>query len=1418
MASQFAAPQQEEIFHVYGGNDFQYSNFEYNPNNHYKDERNGRASVPNYMKPTQASRRRAKSADARPQYRNTSSTSSSSKSRALEQQKSYEDRLLDELLEQQFDLEHQQDIDVQRLPPQQQATTTTTQTTTTYQGPQMQLPTQDGDHFMDPNLEEPTERIHFEREMHNPFSSGGAKRLEQPLDRQTPKYSKEETEEEFFNPFGGEWSPEDDKRRWDMPYEPSSSTYPAPNNPATQQQKVQGTRSFPDTSPTYPTPTNSSSQTQSVHGTKSFPSSSRKSSSTASKSQKSQHTGGDWRSTVMKSTMVLKPKTKAVKEQVKAITNKLSSAMSSARSRSQIPTYSKSSQPRSKSQPPPARKNRGQYVADSGIMRRQQQNNNPIPTTNATPRSKDDYGSFDVEYDFYGDGFAQSRTFSHDGSQSDHGFRVIRPERPRNPQMQIKPDAVAPSYTSKRPAPVSYSQYLATSKIPSTKGGAFSKVSPTSVMDSIQNNSNVHWSNRLEPASTPRTIEDNPQSILRKRYPGSINDHDYLIEPTPVDFRDGSGMSLSPIENRTSPAQPQHQNMRTAQPAKSADESDLMSIAYSEFIESVAAVVIQTTVRRFLAKLLVDKLRVQVAAARKYRYNRKRIEGKTITPRPVKVPSVQRTSVQSRSRNRVQQLQQEEESMANTGMEYQLFVFAAIRIQSVFRGWFVRDIIKIEHYCATIIQKNARGLVYRNQYQYDLFRIIMAQSVVRRFLVCRDLYVVAPDPEVRRVLDFAAAMIQARWRGFVAEMRYFQNYRDVLLVQSVVRRWLAIRLVRAIQSLDQHQQKKSTGNNRFGKYGARHSLGNVRVHAHEPVPVVPVQPKSTGTHTSSKWSNTRNVPWQQPSSSSNTTITHSASTEERGSTTSQAKHDVPTGMGSIAKRRAMFESKRLNTVQQEDASKEKAAAAKAELKAMQRKVGVRPSPGTQSISSHPQRAKSMSGRIQNPLSKKNWGPDFRPNTKVVGRVSTFESSSGSVVASDVETEVQSNRTSTSRLLQGWRDREKSNSFDQRNSFDMTSERATTTATEYHGRSSNTRLSTGTIGLSKYLGGKTEHQEAVAPLSHGGGMVHRPPNPSHEQCSNPNSDPEPSFQDIMRSKRSPKESIRIQQIEEVFIKVGLMRPVNRPLLNANVGQPQPSKVERTYLSSPLRKVNNTKVEQSPSGTQAMKNQLPWRVQPSRSLDSSSPKTERKLFHDEPDSGNDNGNSSNEQAQSQAALKIWRNARQPPHANSNSNSNSSRAQQLPPRQQQQQSSGVERRSLGGVGVGANPSPVNERSKNLLNSLGINTSYTSEVSTDVSDMENSPSPAFLRRFQKVTPDSPVPKTNLFGAPEVQSQNKVVSTVNQNHPQRPVFSQFQIQKQAERSQEDQIKIDAMHAVFEKVGLMKSVASIYLYTVVDNE
>lgn len=281
------AAQEEEVFDVYGGNDFQYSNFEYNPNK--KDDtttRKGRSSVPNYMKPTQSSssRKRASSADARPQYH---------RRQQITQTKSYEDRLLDQLLQQKFEY----DLDVPTQQQQQQAV---------YKGPHMQLSTQDGDHFMDPNFDEPVERIHFER--NNPFAGGATTQHEQPLeqppDMKTPQHLQQQQQQGTFDPFGGGWSPEDDKRRWDMPYNPSA-TYPATTtNTSTQQQQqqIQETKSFPDSSAQYPAPTSQQQQPLKVQVSKTFPASNHGQSIAAESNKSEQRT--DWKSNVLKTTMV----------------------------------------------------------------------------------------------------------------------------------------------------------------------------------------------------------------------------------------------------------------------------------------------------------------------------------------------------------------------------------------------------------------------------------------------------------------------------------------------------------------------------------------------------------------------------------------------------------------------------------------------------------------------------------------------------------------------------------------------------------------------------------------------------------------------------------------------------------------------------------------------------------------------------------------------------------------------------------------------------------------------------------------------------------------------------------------------------------------------------------------------------------
>jgi IQ calmodulin-binding motif len=111
------------------------------------------------------------------------------------------------------------------------------------------------------------------------------------------------------------------------------------------------------------------------------------------------------------------------------------------------------------------------------------------------------------------------------------------------------------------------------------------------------------------------------------------------------------------------------------------EDANLISDA---FIEAVGAIVLQTAIRRFLAMRMAERLRM---ASRHQPPNTS--------------PSC---SEPSRSRNRAPQAEisaltiDQEQSTHTDPMEQEDFFYdlAAIQIQSVFRGWWVRDSINVD--------------------------------------------------------------------------------------------------------------------------------------------------------------------------------------------------------------------------------------------------------------------------------------------------------------------------------------------------------------------------------------------------------------------------------------------------------------------------------------------------------------------------------------------------------------------------------------------------------------------------------------------------------------------------------------------------------------------------------------------------
>lgn len=298
---------------------------------------------------------------------------------------------------------------------------------------------------------------------------------------------------------------------------------------------------------------------------------------------------------------------------------------------------------------------------------------------------------------------------------------------------------------------------------------------------------------------------------------------------------------------------------------KTADETSVAS-AFA-FIQTVAAIVIQTAVRRYQATCLAEDLSFS-----------KRYEGDIVDSYVSKTPKgttrqlfseIEDDNDTINSRQALLAPNVSYESVSDSPYHgsmgdafLSLYEQAAVRIQAVFRSFWVRDSLDVDHYCATILQKWVRRHVRRRDFEKKSRQIIIVQSWWRRN-IARDyageiiFYVVwiqavyrgyrarqlsqqlellkksKQQLQVQRALQSrreyfiqtrkeplatkkydcgdrlpqkddmvavrAAIKIQSRWRMFVCECAFIRSLVDILIAQTVVRRWLASRLVASIR-------------------------------------------------------------------------------------------------------------------------------------------------------------------------------------------------------------------------------------------------------------------------------------------------------------------------------------------------------------------------------------------------------------------------------------------------------------------------------------------------------------------------------------------------------------------------------------------------------------------------------------------
>lgn len=208
------------------------------------------------------------------------------------------------------------------------------------------------------------------------------------------------------------------------------------------------------------------------------------------------------------------------------------------------------------------------------------------------------------------------------------------------------------------------------------------------------------------------------------------------------------------------------------------------------FIETVAAIVIQTALRRFLAVLYAEELRHARA-----------------------LPDAKHSKEKDRSfeDSATQGGAREVDISAEHALDM-MFELAAVQIQSVFRGFWVRDCLDVDHYCANVIQTAYRGHCCRENYRQNLLRIIVVQSWWRRNIARDEAATILAYVTIVQALfrgyrcrarrcsmEMAATTIQSTWRAFAGQSDFIRTLVDVLIVQSIVRKWLARRRAAALR-------------------------------------------------------------------------------------------------------------------------------------------------------------------------------------------------------------------------------------------------------------------------------------------------------------------------------------------------------------------------------------------------------------------------------------------------------------------------------------------------------------------------------------------------------------------------------------------------------------------------------------------
>ncbi|GKY95422.1 hypothetical protein MPSEU_000503700 [Mayamaea pseudoterrestris] len=206
------------------------------------------------------------------------------------------------------------------------------------------------------------------------------------------------------------------------------------------------------------------------------------------------------------------------------------------------------------------------------------------------------------------------------------------------------------------------------------------------------------------------------------------------------------------------------------------DENETSVVAVASFIQTIAAVVIQAAFRRYRVQWIYSDMLARKNLQRLRQGQQHNNSGPVVfspvheskeSARVVPCKDAIMTPNGQRARDRVANFSKSNaiglnNTQGNNHHGFNETNAAATTIQALFRGYWARDCISVDVYCASLVQKTWRSYQVRHAYLFDLYSIILVQSLWRRSLARTQAAVTL----------YATILAQKAARGYLARKSY----------------------------------------------------------------------------------------------------------------------------------------------------------------------------------------------------------------------------------------------------------------------------------------------------------------------------------------------------------------------------------------------------------------------------------------------------------------------------------------------------------------------------------------------------------------------------------------------------------------------------------------------------------------------